>query len=339
MFRFILLPLASIALTGCASFKYYPPSPYKMPSQAQCALAHAEFCSLYSRIENLSSAYASQAKELGNSSTALNIFTFTAATSTLAFAGFDAHPDNTLASTLVTGVSSATAQSLRPGARAQLRARGVNALGCIASKAESLDSRRVRFTKLDPQSFASTGDLNISTIDSSGIFGVVTNASTYESFDNALILLMMAGQQIEKPSDGLIAAIANAQSSRERLAKGMSARNAAFSKMSDAIDSVQNAIESETAPSVSELIDLISKIELPKATPAPSSGQSDPPAAADKAASTAAAAQAEMDAANLDRTITLLLNLTSAKIAQIEPEKDAELVAGMQGCLARLVED
>lgn len=329
----IIASFCAFALSGCAAVGTFKPTKFTPTLDQQ----NSRYSSLYSEIAQLTSSYAEQADKLGDSSSALNTVSTASAVATLAFAGFDAHPDNLLASTILGGTSGAASRTLTPGTRAQLRSKAVDALRCVASRADTLLDRQDQLA-----SGVSLSSFRNDAIVSASWASVASATDGYEALDLWLYIFMSAGQAVPEPSDALVSAIASAQSSREKLAAGIKAQTISFDSMSRAIGTVRTAIENEAPPSVALLVELISKIELPKATPPPGEGGAgtDVADALDTLNSFGLASQQRIDAENSlhasDRQITLALGLLSQRVDILSPEFDLEIVNGMTACVAKL---
>lgn len=330
-------------LVGCASFGAQIPSEFT-PNYVE----GSQFTRLYAEIADLHSDYVEQAESFSKESRIINGLSATSAIATLAFAGFDAHPDNALVSTIATGVSAGAAANLKPGTRATLRIKAASALRCIASKAGVLDARWLRVDG-DP---GGTGSQSIRSL-ADGVTGdnlldkdtveMATAGDAYETLDGLLFVVMSAAQSIESPPDELVTAIGRAQTSRVKLASGIQTRRNAYDQMSDSILQVKSVVDSEVPPNFASFVQAISSIQLPEPSPVPGAGaQGD---AADIANSNLLSSQseeggdkqaAELAVENAARRYAFILNLLSHRVDQLAPDEDAGVLVEMQACVAAI---
>lgn len=321
-----IVSIIALCLTSCASVGITTPGELNLsPSQYN----DTRFSANYVKLKDLHDELRVAASKFSRDSTLLNGLSATAATATLGFAGFKAHPDNTLASTIIGGVSGASATQLKPGNRARLRVKGMSALSCIASRADTFRDLTNRSNQRLNAGLASASVVGPLRNLRSGTLrnytaGSAAGRSSYDVLDDLLYLFMAIAQDINNPSDALKTALASAQESRTKLALGIKAHNEAFDAMSNAIEAVRIHINQEQPPSIKDLVDAISKIELPKAP--------EPPAAGSGATGFAAFGVAGVNSDEL----AVLLGFLSSKVDQLTPELDASTVQGMKACVAEL---
>ena len=335
MKRFMMGVAALAVVSGCASTSISRPADVRF-NQSQMG---SRFSANYQRIEALHQDFGKTADELSKESRILNTLTVAGATATLAFTGFDAHADNIIASTLVTSVAGASATQLKPGSRAAFRVKGMLALRCIAAKADSL-------TALERQNEGSVSAA-MSVGHSSEVWGVkehvnslmstgysfnklenyAQTAGAYEALNSQLFVVTGLARKVDPPSAELVAAITKADAARTKLALGIKAEREAFSTMSAAIDAVETAVYSEKPPSVSGLIEAISKVEFPAAPSAPTGSAS----GGGPAALIATSPPSEND-------YIVALEFLTGQAELLAPEQSATLVKGMTACTASVAQ-
>ena len=309
--------------TGCASTSIAIPEKIEISEIKK----DGRFGANYSRIETLHNELSGMAKDLNNESRALNTLTVTAGAATLAFAGFDAHPDNTIASTLVAGISGATANQLKPGQRAAFRVKGMLALRCIQSKADAfldVDAQGVRAVNSALLSGAIQEVYVIKTLVAST--GVFSNSEEYIGPYYVLddILFLMLNEATSLSGEEIKTAMMKAGAARTKLALGIKADREAFGAMSDAISVVEQAIYSEEAPSIQGLMEAIAKIEFPDAAAAPSEGGN------------GAGLAGSPDPEEIVRAMEYLSGVAESLSAQMELK--ATYVKGMTACAAGMAQ-
>ena len=142
------------------------------------------------------------------------------------------------------------------------------------------------------------------------------------------------------PTNTLKAVIPVAQQSRTKLALGIEVQNEAFGTMSNAIESVRIAIDNETPPSLTQLVEAISKASS-KASVSPNAGSPDEGAGdstllalASNGSSESSSGDEKSDAS--DDGLDIILEFLVSKVNQLTPELDATTVRGMTACVARL---
>lgn len=327
-------------LAGCASTAVITPAPITLSSTQSTS----RFSTNYIRIQQLDAEFSGFAKDLSDESRILNTLTVAGATATLAFTGFDAHADNILASTLVTGVAGASANQLKPAERAMFRVKGMLALRCISAKADSLialDQQNAQSVNSALLSGHSAGILivkqQVNTLAGSaiGVTGLApANVATltrltgaYELLNSQLFVASQLARAIQNPSPELVAALARADAARTKLTLGIKAEREAFSTMSGAIDSVETSVYSETPPSVTGLIDAISKVEFPTA-----------PAAPGPASSAGGMGALMGGVVSTQNEYITALEFLSAQAELLAPEESVSLVKGMTACTANLAQ-
>lgn len=326
-----IVAVFSVLLASCASTGISVPGEMDLSDQQKSG----RFAANYVSLERLYNDLQKDAEKFQNEGRALNGLSATAATATLAFASFDAHADNILASTLVGGVSGATATQLKPGSRARLRVKGMAALSCIAGKAAAFEDATARANQRLNAGMASAGGFGLmGTLQANRLTGFTassaTGRSSYDVLDDLLYIFISIAQANGTPTDALQTAIATAQDRRAKLALGIKAQNEAFSRMADAIEAVRTAVEKETPPSISALLEAISKVEIPTASPTPPAGS--------------ALAQAQLFGGPIQgqaitpgpNELAVLLGFLSSKVDQLDPEMDATIVKGMTACVAEM---
>ncbi len=347
--KYNILGLSSLLLASCASTGISTPPTFKLSADQYCNVSKNTNCDArfnvnYTKLKNLHNNLHRDATALAREGTFINGITASAAAMVLAFAGFEAHPNNIKASAIISAAGVATATQLKPFDRARLRIKGMSALTCIAGKADTFRDLTSRSNQI-----LNTGlqELNkillVSGYDKNSVIYMAAQKSTtnsridrsgYDVLDDLLFLFLTKAQNEATPTNTLKAVIPVAQQSRTKLALGIKAQNEAFCAMSNAIELVRIAIDNETPPSLTQLVEALSKVELPKAPIAPIAESTDEGV---KIALGEFVFQWVKDKSKARADgLAIILAFLVSKVNQLTPELDATTVRGMTTCVAGL---